>query len=145
MVAISSLTDSDSLLTEPKITPKKEQMELLQVHYPYTRWISHSCTTTYPKSRDKAGLIVGLCPSCSTEENVKENLKAEHREADNEFSDNDDWREPEFDGAAGNSNAVRVKKEAVDLDDFVVHSRRRQEKMAMGIKQGGNSIAKKST
>ena len=103
----------------------------MQVHYPYTRWISESCKTTYAKSRDKAGLIVGLCPSCSTEENVKAE-RAENREADNEFSSDNDWREPDFDSSS--APAVRVKKEAVDDADFNFasqSSRRKAPQVAM--------------
>ena len=78
------------------------ELDLTQVHYPYSRWISSSCSTTY-ETKGKSRLKVGLCPSCSVENNKEEKY------SDNEYDLN---QEPVLDYAP--SADPRVKKEAVD-------------------------------
>ena len=46
-------------------------LDLVEVTYPYTRWVSSSCAVTYTnggRGRGRGGgLIIGLCPACSGE------------------------------------------------------------------------------
>ena len=83
------------------------------MHYPYSRWVSSSCTTTYTTAEGRDRLKVGLCPACSVENKAE---KAEVRDAlyysENEYELN---QEPVFDDVP--VPAPRVKKEAV-ADDF---------------------------
>ena len=83
-------------------------LDLTQVHYPYSRWISSSCSTTY-ETKGKSRLRVGLCPSCSVENNKNDKVEKGNPYLDNEYELD---QEPVFDDAP--SAAPRVKKEAVD-------------------------------
>ena len=84
-------------------------LDLVEVTYPYTRWVSSSCAVTYTnggrgRGRGGRGLIIGLCPACSGEGDGDGQVKEE-------LHDNDDVESEDYD--------------MPDQDDHVEERRRR--------------------
>lgn len=111
------------------------ELELTQVHYPYSRWISSSCSTTY-STQGKGRLKVGLCPSCAVEsakaEKVEKSSAPYYSENEYELD-----QEPVFDDVP---SAPRVKKETgvEDLDrELNVKSRVKREDSSSNSKPRG--------
>ena len=75
-------TFNKSVVCSGHIGPDYGSDLLIQVKYPFDRWVSGSCLVRY--AQDQVGGIIGICPECSgvdEKRNIRENcMDTEHQE-----------------------------------------------------------------